>query len=62
MFVQDQVRFSLHVKDGLLDVVEDYLETEKKDRQGFLILIELGLHSVRLRLHCGSQSGCSATS
>ena len=31
IFVQDQVRFSLHVQDGLLDVVEDYLETEKKD-------------------------------
>lgn len=28
---QDQVRFSLHVQDGLVDVVEDYLETEKKD-------------------------------
>ncbi|CAJ1349723.1 unnamed protein product [Effrenium voratum] len=29
--VRDQIRFSLHVQDGLLDVVEDYLETEKKD-------------------------------
>eukprot|EP00931_Biecheleriopsis_adriatica_P106069 TRINITY_DN80583_c0_g1_i1.p1 TRINITY_DN80583_c0_g1~~TRINITY_DN80583_c0_g1_i1.p1 ORF type:complete len:188 (-),score=52.15 TRINITY_DN80583_c0_g1_i1:111-608(-) len=29
--VRDQTRFSLHVKDGLLDVVEDYLETDKKD-------------------------------
>ncbi len=29
--VRDQIRFCLHVKDGLLDVVEDYLETDKKD-------------------------------
>eukprot|EP00440_Ansanella_granifera_P032514 gb/GFBE01035278.1/.p1 GENE.gb/GFBE01035278.1/~~gb/GFBE01035278.1/.p1 ORF type:complete len:166 (+),score=55.21 gb/GFBE01035278.1/:1-498(+) len=29
--VRDQMRFCLHVKDGLLDVVEDYLCTEQKD-------------------------------
>ena len=29
--LQDQIRFSLHVQDGLVDVVEDYLETDKKD-------------------------------
>ncbi|CAE7218087.1 unnamed protein product [Symbiodinium pilosum] len=29
--VRDQIRFSLHVQDGLVDVVEDYLETDKKD-------------------------------
>lgn len=29
--VRDQTRFRLHVQDGLVDVVEDYLETEKKD-------------------------------
>jgi len=29
--VRDQIRFSLHVQDGLVDVVEDYLETNKKD-------------------------------
>ncbi|CAE8650538.1 unnamed protein product [Polarella glacialis] len=28
--VRDQLRFCLHVKDGLIDVVEDYLETDKK--------------------------------
>eukprot|EP00933_Yihiella_yeosuensis_P007788 TRINITY_DN112969_c0_g1_i1.p1 TRINITY_DN112969_c0_g1~~TRINITY_DN112969_c0_g1_i1.p1 ORF type:complete len:168 (-),score=46.10 TRINITY_DN112969_c0_g1_i1:94-597(-) len=28
---KDQIRFCLHVKDGLIDVVEDYLETDKKD-------------------------------
>eukprot|EP00439_Symbiodinium_sp_Y106_P004277 s10403_g1.t1 len=27
---RDQIRFSLHVQDGLVDVVEDYLETNKK--------------------------------
>ena len=31
--IQDQIRFSLHVQDGLVDVVEDYLETNKKDQQ-----------------------------
>lgn len=31
LHVQDQIRFGLHVQDGLLDVVEDYLETAKKD-------------------------------
>merc|ERR1719422_2527087 len=29
--VKDQIRFRLHVKDGNLDVVEDYLGTEKRD-------------------------------
>ena len=29
--LQDQIRFSLHVQDGLVDIVEDYLETDKKD-------------------------------
>eukprot|EP00446_Apocalathium_sp_SHHI-4_P011093 CAMPEP_0177211958 /NCGR_PEP_ID=MMETSP0367-20130122/32373_1 /TAXON_ID=447022 ORGANISM="Scrippsiella hangoei-like, Strain SHHI-4" /NCGR_SAMPLE_ID=MMETSP0367 /ASSEMBLY_ACC=CAM_ASM_000362 /LENGTH=131 /DNA_ID=CAMNT_0018661185 /DNA_START=119 /DNA_END=514 /DNA_ORIENTATION=- len=29
--VRDQIRFRLHVKDGSLDIVEDYLETDKKD-------------------------------
>ncbi|CAE7939009.1 unnamed protein product, partial [Symbiodinium necroappetens] len=29
--VRDQIRFSLHVQDGLVDVVEDYLETTKKE-------------------------------
>mmetsp|Transcript_45182 Transcript_45182/g.55335 ORF Transcript_45182/g.55335 Transcript_45182/m.55335 type:complete len:165 (+) Transcript_45182:83-577(+) len=29
--VRDQIRFRLHVQDGLVDVVEDYLETGKKD-------------------------------
>ncbi|CAE7221219.1 unnamed protein product [Symbiodinium sp. CCMP2592] len=31
--VRDQIRFSLHVQDGLVDVVEDYLETNKKARE-----------------------------
>mmetsp|Transcript_40107 Transcript_40107/g.64869 ORF Transcript_40107/g.64869 Transcript_40107/m.64869 type:complete len:166 (-) Transcript_40107:31-528(-) len=29
--VRDQIRFCLHVKDGLVDVVEDYLLTDKVD-------------------------------
>mmetsp|Transcript_128487 Transcript_128487/g.274023 ORF Transcript_128487/g.274023 Transcript_128487/m.274023 type:complete len:160 (-) Transcript_128487:43-522(-) len=29
--MQDQIRFRLHVQDGLLDVVEDYLLTDKID-------------------------------
>eukprot|EP00930_Biecheleria_cincta_P090521 TRINITY_DN79916_c0_g1_i1.p1 TRINITY_DN79916_c0_g1~~TRINITY_DN79916_c0_g1_i1.p1 ORF type:complete len:168 (+),score=47.97 TRINITY_DN79916_c0_g1_i1:118-621(+) len=28
---RDQIRFCLHVQDGLIDVVEDYLLTDKKD-------------------------------
>mmetsp|Transcript_54270 Transcript_54270/g.115809 ORF Transcript_54270/g.115809 Transcript_54270/m.115809 type:complete len:161 (-) Transcript_54270:67-549(-) len=29
--VRDQIRFRLHVQKGNVDVVEDYLETDKKD-------------------------------
>mmetsp|Transcript_67741 Transcript_67741/g.153198 ORF Transcript_67741/g.153198 Transcript_67741/m.153198 type:complete len:162 (+) Transcript_67741:120-605(+) len=51
--VQEQIRFRLHVKDGILDVVEDYLETDKKELIDINLPDSLGMTPLMWAAHHG---------
>uniref|UniRef100_A0A7S2DI37 Uncharacterized protein n=1 Tax=Alexandrium andersonii TaxID=327968 RepID=A0A7S2DI37_9DINO len=51
--VADQIRFRLSVKDGLLDVVEDYLSSEKKDLVDLNLPDSLGMTPLMWACHNG---------
>merc|ERR1719210_344420 len=51
--VQDQIRFRLHCRDGNLDVVEDYLNTEKIDLVDINLPDAIGLTPLMLAAQRG---------
>ena len=61
--LEDQIRFSLHVQDGLVDVVEDYLETNKKAHvhaYGVCRYFQIHVHIYHLSMHTYIYSrGCA---
>jgi len=51
--VQEQIRFRLHVKAGSLNIVEDYLETERKDLIDINLPDTLGMTPLMWAAHGG---------